>query len=353
MTNFSELRDLSGEQRRQLIDVQQVYESWRESHAEHQHRFQGGMRWAERNGTNYLLRKIKTAEKSLGPEGPETRATYQAFIDGRQSNENRRASLMSRLEAMAPVNRALGLGRVPRTAGRILRRCDEDGLLGEQLLVAGTNALFGYEALAGVQIASDLLATGDIDLLYDARRRLSLAVQTERVRAEGLIGILKRADPSFSPSGRATYRASNNDGYMVELIRPEGRDVMRDRSKSKLAEVDGDLEGAPIKGLAWLINAPKVSAIAIDEAGLPAPLAMVDPRVFALHKRWLSTREDRDPVKKQRDLGQAKAAAAVAQRYLGLSFEADDLSSLPLALRKEAPDLVAAADVAGAPSAEW
>ena len=328
-----EYRELTGEQRRQLIDTQQVFEAWRNAHIEHQHRFQGSMRWAERNGTTYLLRKIKSTEKSLGPKSPETEEAYRSFIEGREGNSVRRNSLLERLKQMAPVNRAMGLGRVPRVAGKILRRCDEEGLLGEQIIVAGTNALFGYETLAGVHVSSHLLATGDIDFLFDARRKLSLAVQSETVRSEGLIGLLKRTDRSFTQAARRTYRAENNQGYMVELIRPEAKDVLRDVARSKVTDVAGDLEGAPIQGLSWLVNAPKVQTIAIDDSGLPAPLVMVDPRVFALHKHWLSQQPNRDPLKKDRDYSQAKAAALIAERYLGLSFLANDLTAVPMALR--------------------
>lgn len=68
----------------------------------------------------------------------------------------------------------MGLGRVPTTAARILRDLDERDLLGHQLFVVGTNALFAYEARAGVRFAAELIATGDVDLPFDYRRRLSL-----------------------------------------------------------------------------------------------------------------------------------------------------------------------------------
>jgi hypothetical protein len=110
--------------------------------------------------------------------------------------------------------------------------------------------------------------------------------------------------------------------------------------------------GGPIFGLTWLVNAPKVEAAPLDERGYPVRIVAVDPRCFALHKLWLSTRPDREPLKMRRDLEQARAAATIAQRYLRLPFEADSLSALPLALRRLAPqvtDIVAAqrdADIA-------
>jgi hypothetical protein len=192
-----ELKPLSGEQRRQLIDTQQAYEAWRAANADAKHRFAGSMRWALRDRKEYLLRKIRNTETSLGPRSKETEEAYEAFMRGRSDNSDRLAGLSARIDQLAPVNVAMGLGRVPIMAGRILRACDEQGLLGEQLVVVGTNALFAYEVQAGVQIESGLIASGDIDLLYDARRHLSLAVRG--FGNKGLIGLLRKLDSSFAP----------------------------------------------------------------------------------------------------------------------------------------------------------
>lgn len=67
----------------------------------------------------------------------------QRLIDVQQRAE----ALRQVLQGMARVNRAMALGRVPSLVGRILRRLDEAGVLGEQVCVVGTNALFAYEAI--------------------------------------------------------------------------------------------------------------------------------------------------------------------------------------------------------------
>jgi hypothetical protein len=332
------LKDLNGSQRRQLIDTQQVFTTWRAAKAEHDRRFVGGMRWAKRGNAAYLLRKTGKRETSLGVRSAGLEQAYDAFIKGRAENQDRLSQLTKRLDEFAPINRAMGLGRVPVIAADILRYCDEARLLGQQLFVIGTNALFAYEALAGTFAASDLIASGDIDLLYDARRTLSLAVVD--VRQSGFIGLLQKVDNSFAPFRPRGYRAANNDGYMVDLIRPEPRDVFRDKLPTGLTNLPEDLEGAPIFGLAWLINTQKVEAVVIDERGYPVRIIAIDPRAFALHKAWLSKRPDREPLKKVRDLEQAKAAAEIAIRYLRLPFDSDVLAALPTALRALAPELV-------------
>jgi hypothetical protein len=305
------------------------------------------MRWVERGGAEYLLRKIGRSETSLGPRGPKTEAAYRAFIEGRRENDSRLEGLKRRLDELAPVNRAMGLGRIPSIGARILRQCDERGLLGTQLFVVGTNALYAYEVLAGVHVHSDLVASGDIDLLLDARRCISLALAG--VRADAFIGLLRKVDRSFSARPRG-FRATNRDGYMVDLIRPEADDVFRDRSAAALTDLPDDIEGAAIFGLGWLINSPKLEAVAIDERGYPVRMVVIDPRAFALHKAWLSSRPDREPLKAVRDLDQAKAAALIATRYLRRSFDSPDLAALPASLRDRA-DALSAAGSGAAPAA--
>lgn len=332
------INELSGEQRRQLIDTQQVFGTWCEISHKSKRRFAGSMRWGERNGAEYLLRKIGRTETSLGRRSSDTERIYEAFATGRSENQDRLKGLAKRLDELAPVNRAMGLGRVPVIAARILRRCDEAGLLGQHLTIVGTNAMFAYEVAAGVHAQSGLVASGDIDLLYDARRHLSLAL--EDVRTSGLIGLLHTVDTSFAPVRSGSFRAANREGYLVDLIRPEAKDVMRDKSKPALTDLPEDLQGAAIFGLGWLINSPKMDVIAIDERGYPVRMVVIDPRAFALHKAWISGREDREPVKAKRDFEQAQAAAIIATRYLRRPFDGPELGALPNSLRELAPRIV-------------
>ena len=70
-------------------------------------------------------------------------------------------------------------------------------------------------------------------------------------------------------------------------------------------------------------------------------MACIDPRVFALHKMWMSKEQSREPLKRKRDAAQAKAVAMVANDFLDLSFSAKDLSALPIELVRCAKDLAA------------
>lgn len=337
------INSLDNEQRRQLIDTQQIFEGFEEKRRIAEARYGGSMRWKEQSGTTYLLRKQGQRERSLGPRSPETERIYRQFVDGRERISGDLKALEETLGRLAKVNVALGLGRVPMLTARLLRRLGDARLLGSHLHVVGTNALFAYEAKAGVRFESGLLATGDADLLMDARRRLRLAM--DNVRKEGVLGVLRKVDRSFEPRGPRDFRAINRNGFYVDLIRAETADVMSRRVRDRIGEADDDLYGSPIAGLNWLVHAPKLSAIAVDEAGFPVRIDAVDPRAFALHKAWVSKRPDRDPIKKSRDWDQARAVAELAAGYLGMSFDSDDLTALPRDLCDEASVLLQGVEV--------
>ena len=322
------LVELNNAQRRQFVDVVQTFEAWEESRAELAQRFVGSMRWVERKGHVYLLRKKASSEISLGRKTDETEEVYRAFRSGRDAERKRCHALHARLREMAPVNRALRLNRVPRITSRILRHLAAAQVLGQNIFVIGTNSLFLYEALAGVHLTSDLLATVDVDLLWDARQNLSLAVKD--FRRSGVIGYLRRADRSFRRSRGELFRAVNREGFMVDLIRPvEDPYVVMDFGTNP-----EDLIGVGIEGLEWLVNAPKVNSVVIGEDGIPLRCWSVDPRAFALHKVWVSERADREPVKRARDHAQAQEAAWIARHYLGMELPDPALSALPAFMRR-------------------
>ena len=66
----------------------------------------------------------------------------------------------------------------------------------------------------------------------------------------------------------------------------------------------------------------------------------VDPRAFALHKAWVSSLPELEPLKRNRDDDRAIAVARVAERYLNLPFDSEDLSALPMELRQQAAQLL-------------
>ena len=335
--------ELAADQSREVINTRQRYQAWRNA-VERERGFRGSMVWETSKGHDYLFRASyaddgKRRQKSLGRRSPETEALKSTFENERASATASRKRLDEALARQAAVNRALGMGRVPLIAARILRLLDQRGYLGKGLRVVGTNALYAYEAAAGVFLDPGITATGDLDLLFDARRGLNL-VGDAALSQDGLVDLLRRIDRSFRKS-RQGFRAENDEGYLVDLITPMRRPPWALPSSPT---GPGALEAAEIEGLSWLENAPAFEQIALDERGAPLRLVTVDPRVFAIHKHWIATRPDRDPLKRRRDAEQARTVAALTRRYLGhLPFEASDLLMLPRAVVEEAMAGIAAA----------
>lgn len=322
--------ELSDIQRRNMVDLRQVYESYSYADKEMSRRFSGSMSWKVSGGAEYLKRKINGVEKSLGRRSPETEAMYQAFMSGREEQKKRVSELASAMDAQAAISRAAGLGRVPLISARIIRELIRTGIDGSGRVV-GTNALFAYEALAGVHFKGGLVSTGDIDLLLDVRQRLRIVA--EEKEAKMLIGILQKVDRSFEKIPGKPYRASNSAGFMVDIIRPQPRPAWNDEKHAKPLSED-DLSASPIEGLQWLLNSKRVEVIAVDEKGYPVPMACSDPRIWALHKVWLSNRKIRDPMKKQRDLNQAVAVAhLIADHLPQWHFYDNFINDLPAALK--------------------
>ena len=142
--------------------------------------------------------------------------------------------------------------------------------------------------------------------------------------AGGVLELLKKADRTFEPIRAHGLRAANAGKFMVDLIIAPHIIV----EVEPVIFAEGDLVAAEVPGLQWLLNAPKITATAVDEDGWPVPVRVPDPRAFALHKAWLSQQPAREPAKAPRDFAQAKAVAqAVVQLMPHLSFE-EALSAL-------------------------
>lgn len=346
--------ELDNEARQRLIDVQQRADALRAVRIDLRRRFAGAMAWKQRCGRDYLYRRTGRIDKALGPRSPETEATHAAFTSGKAAAEKRQSGLRQSLESMARVNRAMGLGRVPRLVGRILRRLDEAGVLGEQVCVVGTNALFAYEAHAGIRFESGLLATGDIDIALDPRRNLGLAART---MPEGLLGLLRKVDPSFAPFAAGSFRAVNATGLMVDLITAEPRNRMTiapGRERRLGGGAAEDMKAVEVPRLEMIVDAPRFSATAVSEDGLPVWIAAADPRWWAAHKLWLGTEPSREPLKRRRDRDQGKAVAAMLATVWGTANMSDAaLASIPAGVRQALRTELALASGTPDQKTEW
>lgn len=335
MENTMQPYEMNDDQRRIYIDAAQLHEAYMDAFTKSR-AYRGGMHWKKVKGKEYLFRSLDRFGygKSLGPRSKETESKYHEFHKNKKQVHARLKPLKERLKEQARFCRAARIARVPRIVAAILRLLEQHQLLGRNLQIVGTNALYAYEARAGVFLERGLLATQDMDVLWDIRPKLRLFA-VDDVDNEGLIDILQKADRSFELPSKKSFRAVNQAGYMVDLIKPEPKSVLK--SEDRQVGSDDDLMAAEIKNLQWLISAPKFDQIVIGEDGFPAAMVVPDPRAFAVHKLWLSGQKDREAVKKKRDRSQALAVCKlILQCMPEFEIRKEDLRMFPEAIVADA-----------------
>ena len=325
---------LAENQIRQYIDAEQARKAWLT--AEHRAlNYRGSMYWKTVKGRDYLYREYRTGTaKSMGVRSPDNEKIMVEFKKGKLAAEKSLKQLNVAMSTHTRLNAALRVGRTPNVVGGLLEEIRKAGLQ-DHFMVIGTNALYAYETQAGVRFNGDVTATTDMDLLWDSRKRVTLITDgDEHFNQYGLIGVLKKFDSSFELQAGEEYRAANSQGYMIDLIKRRPQSLADDMEHSQLIANSDDFWAAKITNMDWLLSSPKFRQVVVATNGNMAEMVTVDPRAFAFYKVWLSKKEDREPMKKPRDLAQARVVYKLVQNLLPqLSF--DKIHALPEKMRDE------------------
>ena len=325
--------DLTGEQRRQYIDAEQVRTTWLAAE-QRASNYRGSMYWQQSKGHDYLYREYsKEHRKYLGPRTPETEKIYAEFRAGKIAAENRLKMLNEALNMHERVNAAQRVGRTPNVVVGLLEELRKAGLQ-DNLIVIGTNALFAYESHAGVRFNGNVTATNDVDLLWDSRKKITLLSGSDDDLSKiGLIGVLQKVDKTFQlDEGKSS--AANGQGYMVDLVKRRPLSLHDDHEQQQLFANPDDFWASKIRNMDWLLSSPKFKQVVVSSNGKMAEMITVDPRAFALYKVYLAQKDDRDPIKAPRDIAQAQAVYNLVQeRMPHLGF--DRVHALPEKLQDE------------------
>jgi len=304
------LIELSEDVHRQYIDARAVYTAWedaRRAAAE----VRGGMYWQTKSGRDYLIRTSATnAQKSLGPRSVETEEIHKRFTERKSLALVRVADLNRELSRHQRMNRALRVGRAPNLLVEILDKLYKSGL-SEYFTVIGTHSLYAYEAEAGVMIREpDALATRDVDLLWDIRRRLSFVAQMQ-ILDTSFMELLRKVDPTFKLRDDQRYTAYNSKGFEVDLVRRMRKGD--DPHPIQLTDDEDDFYVVEAERAGVLQDGATFQSIIVSTSGHMARMRTVDPVIFARTKRWLSERENREFRKRQRDALQADLVEAMLE----------------------------------------
>jgi hypothetical protein len=321
---------LSDSQAKQVIDAEQTYQAWWDAWRMSRD-FVGGMHWKTVAGKEYLYKTHdrKGNAKSLGTRSAATESIAHEFHARKQESESRLKVLSDNLRTQERVNAALRIGSAPNIVAQLCLKLAQTGLMGKSLMVIGTNSLYAYEAIAGVRFAREVMATTDIDLLWSHKAKLAFSQLDDNEAApNSLMDILQKVDKSFKRLDLQHFRAANDQGYLVDLIRQMPAPPWKEEPERIGGEQD--LIATDIWNMKWLLNAPRVEALAIAVNGTVFPITAPDPRAYCAFKYWLSQSDERNPQKKSRDLAQAKAVfAVIEQRLPHLNKDWLGLKSIP------------------------
>lgn len=304
--DYIPIPDLSA---RQAIDAAAIFEEWRRATARAQP-YAGGMYWKRDGQYEYLVKtKPDNRQERLGRRSQATEAIYQAFHRRKKELEARERDLLAALGDARRLNKAARAGRVPQPVVDILNTMAGADLT-PHFITVGTHALYAYETAAGVRIAAGALATQDIDLLWDARKRVQFI--TDLKRGEGsILKVLQRADATFQRLDDHVESAMNSKGLRVDFLRrqPQGDDPHPFRFSAD----EDDLWPVQALRASVLNEAPLFEQMVISSNGHMALMRTIDPKTFVEFKKWMAAQAPgREPIKRQRDQRQAE----IVQRML-------------------------------------
>lgn len=312
--NFDfETLELDADAARQYVDARTVFIA-QEKALEAAKAVRGGMVWVTSKGAEYLARTTPAgAQTGLGRRDERTEKIHADFHARKAQAEERVARLRDQLKAHVRLNRALRVGRMPPIAVRVLARLQQAGLA-TFLRTVGTHAMFAYETAAGVRLPSEVMTTLDIDLLFDARRRMQFAAALQ-AESPTMLELLRKVDKSFVIDDEQRYTLVNDQGFQVDFLRRMRAED--DGHPIKLGAADQeDVYVVQARRAEQLMNAPGFSEIVVATNGEMARMDTIHPAAFRDFKRWMARQRDRDPVKRRRDLLQAEAVDAMLKDRL-------------------------------------
>lgn len=276
--------------------------------------YAGGMYWKNQGEYDYLVKTtLDNKQVRLGRKCETTESTYAAFHQHKREADERVKSLKAALKESERLNRALKVGRVPSLVIDVLNVIYEAGL-SQHFTVVGTHALYAYETAAGVRITPGALATQDVDLLWDARKRVKFFTSMARLNTS-MLSILQRADPTFQRRDDQLSTAINSKGFEVDFLRrqAEGDDL----HPVQLSADEYDLWAVQATNASLLTSAPRFEQVVASVSGKMARMVTIDPAVFVKFKRWMAEQATTRPAaKRRRDILQAGIVQALLDEKL-------------------------------------
>ncbi len=332
MFSKSDFTPFSSDSQRVSANLEQIYQAWLDAKRELDS-MPMSMYWASKDQNDYLHVKQYTGDNgtSLGPRSADTETQFAEFTKTKEELKTRVESFDAVIAERAALYRRLRMPSLPDRQAEILRKLDVADLLGNDLLVVGTNAFVAYELFIGAKLPTGNEETEDFDLAWCRGSKVSLAAKvpanTKYAKPKTLLSILKSIDSSYRISMRKPYQAVSSDGYEVELLAAP--------STHPLPKTQGFDPMASLIEQEWLLLGRAVSVVVATVRGRASPLVAPDPRFMALHKLWLADKPERNPAKRDKDRRQGNVLLAGVRYFAQAShpLNVDFVFDLPIELR--------------------
>lgn len=293
---------LSDNAARQVIDSITIFDEFTRVQAQAR-RYVGGMYWKRQEDHEYLVKTLSHGRQHrMGPRSADTQRIYLEFIANKRELETRSKSLLVQLKDAERLNKALKTGRAPAIVVSVLQSIEDAGL-GQHFTVVGTHTLYAYETAAGVRIAQGALATQDVDLLWDARRRVRFLTDLEKLDSS-MLRVLQRADATFQRKEGQNETAINAKGFEVDFLRRQP--VGDDPHPFRFSKHEDDLWPVQALRASVLTSAPRFEHVVISATGRMTLMRTISPATFVEFKRWMAAKVPQRPEpKRRRDRRQA------------------------------------------------
>ena len=244
----------------------------------------------------YLTAKDGAARRqtSLGPASDaKVQRAAREILQASRSARARRMAVTALKRAFFPAP-SLQLGR-------ILEALSNAALFENGAVLVGTGAYQTYSGLTGAYLPEAALATNDADIL--------VTTLILKANPQDLEKILQRANPSFKAHMSRTDRLpkifKSDDDFQVDVLTSFGRG-----RKSPIA-IDGLKCAAEALTFMEYLGDETVEAVALYGAGVV--VRVPDPARYAIHKLLIAPERKHNPVKRNKDLSQAKALMEILE----------------------------------------
>lgn len=302
MFNFISYND---NQRKQYINAEHTYLRYLEKYQHYHIHYKYSMFWER----NILVKKRSRNNKKeyIGKRSEKTEEIYEQFIRGKKESKEQLNIAKEELQIQEKFNKFYKLNRTPKALIKIFQKLNKLNM-DDKIIVIGTNSIYAYESYCAIFVEEKHLATFDIDLLSRKDKKISFLMKEQfpNIKATQFI---KEIDKSFEENPKVPYRFENKEGVIIEIINPTRKHIT-------IKDSFMDIIGLDMEGMQWLESTKIFKSLIIGDNGEVAYLKTINPLDFAIYKLWLSSRIDREPIKRERDLKQSRLVTKLIEEYM-------------------------------------